>query len=81
MDKLDKILDKIEQIEVHVGTQAVTLGKLTVSVEDHVRRTNLLEEKVGPIEKHINMEKGAIKLIGLISTLAAIYEAFRWMRH
>ena len=58
-----------------LGDQAVTLGRLTVSVEDHVRRTNLLEEDMKPIKKHVYMVSGALKLVGLMGILAGIAEA------
>lgn len=65
--KLDKIVDTL-------GQQAVTLERLTVTVEDHVRRTNILEEDIKPIKKHVWMVSGALKLIGLMATVAAIAE-------
>lgn len=79
MDKLDKILEKIDKVESHVGGQAITLAKLTVSVEDHIRRTNLLEEDFKPVKKHVAMVEGALKFIGLLGILATIFEAFKWM--
>jgi hypothetical protein len=73
--KLDKIVDTL-------GQQAVTLERLTVTVEDHVRRTNILEEDIKPIKKHIWMVNGALKLLGLIGILAAIAEGLAaWLKH
>lgn len=66
-DKLDKIVDTL-------GQQAITLERLTVTVEDHVRRTNLLEEDIKPVKRHVFMVEGALKLMGLIGILAAIAE-------
>jgi hypothetical protein len=65
--KLDKIMDTL-------GSQAVTLERLTVSVEDHVRRTNLLEEDIKPIKRHVYMVSGAVKFISILGILAAILE-------
>lgn len=73
--KLDKIVDTL-------GQQAVTLERLTVTVEDHVRRTNILEEDIKPIKKHVWMVNGALKFIGLLGILAAIAEGLAaWMKH
>lgn len=72
--KLDKIVDTL-------GQQAVTLERLTVTVEDHVRRTNILEADIVPIKKHVWMVNGALKLIGLVGILAAIAEGLAaWLR-
>lgn len=73
--KLDKIVDTL-------GQQAVTLERLTVTVEDHVRRTNILEEEIKPIKKHVWMINGALKFIGLLSLLAGLAEALSvWAKH
>ena len=66
-DKLDKIVDT--QVE-----QAVTLARLTVSVEDHVMRTNILQEAIEPIKRHAAMVEGALKLIALMGIAATIIE-------
>lgn len=71
----DRILDKLDRIEAIQTKQEVHLGKLTVSVEEHVKRTNLLEEDVRPIKKHVAMVEGALKLIALAGILATIVEA------
>jgi hypothetical protein len=73
--KLDKIVDTL-------GQQAVTLERLTVTVEDHVRRTNVIEEDIKPIKTHVWMVQGGFKLLILASILAAIAEGLAaWLRH
>lgn len=79
--KLDKIVDTL-------GQQAVTLERLTVTVEEHVRRSNLQEaaieatnRRIEPLEKHQWMVKGGVKLIGLLALLAGIGECLAlWLR-
>jgi len=80
--KLDKIVDTL-------GQQAVTLERLTVTVEDHVRRSNLHEEeikntnkKIEPLERHVWMVKGGFKLATLLGIIAAIAEGLAvWLKH
>lgn len=69
-EKIDKIADKISNIDI-------TLGKQSVILEEHVRRTNLLEEQIKPIERHVNMVQGGIKLLGLIALVASVLEGAR----
>lgn len=73
--KLDKIVDTL-------GQQAITLERLTVTVEDHVRRTNILEEDIKPLKRHVWMVNGALKFTGLLGILAAIAEGITiWIKH
>ena len=77
-DKLDKLFDKISAIEV-------TLGYQHQSLEEHIRRTQILEEKVAPLEETMHMMSGAIKVGSMalicISALAAICEIIRTFHH
>lgn len=69
-----KIQDKLDRIIDVQGKQETTLARLTVTVEDHVRRTNMLEDDIKPIKRHVAMVEGAMKLIGLLSMIAVIIE-------
>lgn len=66
-DKLDKIMERINNIDV-------TLGKQSVILEEHVRRTNILEKKLEPVEKHVAMVHGALKFLGIIAIFIGIIE-------
>lgn len=69
------ILAKLDKMEDTMVKQEVNLGKLSVSVEEHVKRSNMLEDAIRPIQKHVSMVEGAIKLITLLGVLVAIIEA------
>lgn len=78
----NKIEVKIDKIVDTLGKQAVTLERLTVTVEDHVMRTNELQAIVLPMQRKFNYIEGILKFIGFIGILAAIYEAVMlWIRH
>lgn len=76
--KLDHIVEKIGNIDV-------TLTKQAEQIEYHIKRTDLLEKKLEPIEKHVIMSKGAFKLLtllgGAIGLVAAIVEIVTFTRH
>ena len=63
--KLDKVVESISRIDV-------TLAKQAVQLEEHIRRTNLLETQLTSIRSHVNMVQGVGVFIGIIATLAAI---------
>lgn len=60
ISRLDKLADKQE-------VQNVTLTRLTVSVEDHVRRTNILESRIKPMEEQFYLLRNGAIVIGAIS--------------
>lgn len=66
-DKIDKVLDKQSNMDV-------TLGKQSVILEEHVKRTNLLETRFEPVEKHVIMVNGVLKFIGILAILLGIIE-------
>lgn len=66
-DKLDKLSEKITSIDV-------TLAKQSVILEEHVKRTNLLEAKIEPIEKHVAMVHGVLKFMGIIGVFVGLIE-------
>jgi hypothetical protein len=70
MGKLDKVYDKLQNIDVTLAAQHETL-------KDHIRRTEILEVKLEPVEKHVNMVNGAIKFIGLVGIIIGIWEGLR----
>jgi DNA-binding ferritin-like protein len=76
MDKMEEKLDKVIE---HIAEINVTLGKQSVILEEHVKRTNLLEAKLEPVEKHVHMIQGAIKLFGMIAVFFAIIEGLMRM--
>lgn len=67
-DKLDSIIKDIGSINVVLAAQHETL-------KEHIRRTEILEREIEPIKKHVAMVHGGMKLIGLLSVIAAIVES------
>lgn len=67
--KVDKILEEIHDINITLAEQHITL-------KEHIRRTELLEADLRPIKTHVSRVEGAVKLIVIISTIAAAVAAF-----
>lgn len=66
---LKKINRKLEELHVVTVRQQVIL-------DEHVKRSNMLEAKMAPVERHVAMVSGAIKFIGFLGVIAAIIEAY-----
>lgn len=57
--KIDKLHDKINSIDV-------TLAKQHESLKDHIRRTEILEESLDPIQKHVLMTHAGLKIVSAL---------------
>jgi hypothetical protein len=73
-NKLNKIEEKIDIITSRLSSIDSTLVKQSVILDEHVKRTTQLENRVRPVENHVAMISGVTKFIGLIAVLAAIVE-------
>lgn len=69
---LNTILDKIHHIESRLTSIDQTLGKQEAHLEEHIRRTGLLEDQVLPIQSKMQQMTGAFKLLTGISVIAGI---------
>ncbi len=65
-DKLDKVVDSISNINV-------TLAKQSVILEEHVKRSTMLEDQMKPIKKHVDLVNAAFKLLGLLISVGGIH--------
>lgn len=70
MDDLKSINERLIDIDK-------TLVRNTVILEEHVRRTNLLEKRFHPIEEHVANLRGIVKFFKFLAILAAIAEVIR----
>lgn len=69
---LDEIKNDIKEINSSISTIDKTLIKQESQLAEHIRRTNILEDKIEPVERHVYMMNGALKFLGLLSLLAGI---------
>lgn len=74
-DVMDLIVEKLDKIDNKQDSQALILERNTVTLEDHVRRTNLLEEELKPIKAHVNfINMGSKVILSLIALAAALHQ-------
>ena len=65
--KLDSRLDDIHEVQI----------KQAASLDEHIRRTELLEDQLEPIRKHVHMVQGVGAFIGLLALVATILAVFK----
>lgn len=73
-NKIDAMGDKISSIDS-------TLAAQHQSLKYHIKRTDLLEKTIVPLQKHVNMVNGIFKLIGILAFLATIVTALIQIIH
>jgi hypothetical protein len=73
-DKLDKLNDKLSIIDT-------TLVKQQTILDEHVRRTNILEERFEPVEEHVNSLKSIVRFFKFLGVIAAIVEMIYQINH
>lgn len=66
--------DKVDNIQVELARQSETLKINTASLEEHVKRTNLLEDQISGIDKKINMVESILKFVGFLAVITGIVE-------
>ena len=65
-NKLNRMEDKIDLITEKLSTVDKTLERNTVSLELHIRRTNLLEAEIGNVKSEIDPIAFHVKVVQLI---------------
>ena len=71
-----RIFEKVEKIEAHLYSIDTTLARQHSSLEEHMRRTQLLEEEMKPVARHVEQMRGAGKLLALLALIATIVSVF-----
>lgn len=66
----------IEHIKRSLASMDKTLALQHQSLEIHIKRTDLLEQKLEPIERHVQQVRGVSKFIGWLAAIAVAVAAF-----
>lgn len=85
---LQLILDKLNSIDDRLNKIEETSARHDENLKEHMKRSDLLEknlnliesdldEKIEPIQKHINYVEGFFKLLGVIALIVGIYSAVK----
>lgn len=78
--RIERIETKIDDISEHLAETNIILAKQHESLKMHMKRSDMLEESLKPLQKHVSMVDGALRLIGVMAAVAAIIEALRLLK-
>lgn len=66
---------RLERIEFKIDTIMVEQAKQHTTLQEHTKRSTMLEDDMRPIRRHVDQMRGALKLLGILAMLAGIAEA------
>lgn len=75
--RIERIELKIDAISDKMAETNVILGKQHESLRLHMKRSDMLEEALKPIQRHVSMAEGALKFIGMLASAAVVFEALK----
>jgi hypothetical protein len=80
-DQISRIEDKVDVIIYRISNIDITAAKQQVSLDEHIRRTAILESELEPIKNHVAMVHGVLKFIGLVSVVVGVIESITRFFH
>ena len=75
--RFDRIEQKLDRVQDAISRIDVTLVKQHESLVHHIKRTELLEQELVPISKHVHTLNAGLKLIGMLSAGVALAVAIK----
>lgn len=75
-----KLIKDVEHIKRSLANVDKTLALQHQSLETHIKRTNLLEQKLEPVEQHVEQVRGVVKFMGWLLGLAGVIAAYLALR-
>jgi hypothetical protein len=78
--RFDKLEEKIDKIDDKLLTMSTWIQRNAVSLEEHMRRTDLLEKKLEPVEDHVAKVTAGLKIltwaVGIVLAIAGLWISF-----
>lgn len=71
-DRLKRIENKLDKVVDDIGEIKETTAKQQVSLDYHIKRTDMLEKKLEPVEEHVQLVSSVFKVIGGLAIIAGI---------
>lgn len=76
-ENVDYVHDMLAGLDHRLDEMTVLLAKQQQSLEYHIKRTDLLQEEIKPIRKHVYMVQGVGAFLGILALIATIYAAVK----
>lgn len=73
--RFDRLDEKLDRLDMRLDNIDVTLTKQAAQLEYHIKRTDLLEEKVKPVVDYATAAWVAIKVAGAAAVIVGLLKA------
>jgi hypothetical protein len=70
--KLDAVKDAADEVKDHIASIDTTLALQHQSLVEHIKRTEILEKAIVPIQTHVSQVTGALKFVGILALFATV---------
>lgn len=74
LDLVQEVRQDVKALDSHLSGIDKTLALQHEQLATHIMRTNLLQEEMKKVNRHIGMVEGGIKVIGSVSIVLGILE-------
>lgn len=68
-DELQYIRAKVDRMDERLDSIDKTLTLNTQSLVEHVKRTNILEQKLEPVERHVALVNATAKVLSVLFSI------------
>ena len=80
IEKIDKIDDKIDKLHERIDSVDKTLIQQHEQLTYHIKRTDILESRVAPVEKYATMLSGAMKFAAALAAIVGALIKFKVLK-
>jgi hypothetical protein len=74
MENNEHIIHRLDKIDIKLNNIDKTLIKQFLTLEEHIKRTNALEEKINPIERFYIKIVGVVGFLTIVGVIATIVD-------
>lgn len=77
MSDFKRLEEKVDKLDTRLDSIDATLIKNTILLDEHIKRTNILEEELRPVKQHVTVVSFVSKaLLAIIPILLTIKKLF-----
>ncbi len=70
--RLERIELKLDDSNDHLAKIDVILEGQHITLREHIKRTKQIEDQLIPINKHVNMVKGGLAVLGFLAVILEV---------
>lgn len=69
---MDRVLDKLDRLDERLDSMSNTQVRQAASLDEHMRRTEILENEMKPIKNHVALTSAVAKIVAAVGALLSL---------